>query len=443
MRRVAAVVCGMLALSSCSVFGTKGGGGTVTAWFPQAVALYASSDVRVLGLTAGSIKEVKPVGGKVRVTMKIDQDVALPRDVHAMLVPSSLIGERYVQLYPAWKVGDPRAPRSFVIPEARTSVPVEPDEALAALKRFLDALDPNAAGRLVKNLSTDLKGTGPSLNQALKGLADVTSTIAGKDEALGRIIDQFDAFTAVLRTREGQLGEVMDNFAQLTGVLAQERRSIEGLVKGLAQLANDALTLVSKHGTQLDHDLGVVTHTLQAVDANLTAVKQLLESGPVLVKGLKGAVDPTYHRIDLRSQFSPTVQQALVNVLGPLGIPIGDVVCLPIDVACTPNPAPAGAPSTAPGAASVQAPAVAPTVAPPPTSTPTTAPRTTTTTRRSPGVTLPPNPLDQLLGVLAAPAQQAAPSVVSRSTAEKVGGGVRRVGRFLGHAAGALFGGWR
>ena len=36
------------------------------------------------------------------------------------------------------------------------AAPVEPDEALAALKRLLDSLDPDATGRLVKNLAEDI-----------------------------------------------------------------------------------------------------------------------------------------------------------------------------------------------------------------------------------------------------------------------------------------------
>jgi len=34
-------------------------------------------------------------------------------------------------------------------------VPVEPDEALAELKKFLDSLDPNGLGSLINNLSDD------------------------------------------------------------------------------------------------------------------------------------------------------------------------------------------------------------------------------------------------------------------------------------------------
>src|SRR5207237_5060526 len=167
------------------------------------------------------------------------------------IVPPPLIAERHVQLFPAWTTGTPAANDGDVIPIERTEVPVEPDEALAALKKFLDSLDPEATGNLVKNLAGDLKGNGQTLNDALAGIGRLATTIADKDDELGRIIDNFDRFTGVIRTREGQLGRVMDEFAQLTSLLAEERRAIEGMVKGLSHVSVDALDLVSANGVQL------------------------------------------------------------------------------------------------------------------------------------------------------------------------------------------------
>jgi virulence factor Mce-like protein len=223
---VAVALVASLGLSSCSsVFGGTGGGTELTAWFPRAVALYESSDVRVLGLVAGSISEVEVVGDQVKVTMSIDEGTPIPADVNAMIVPQSLIGERYVQLFPAWKQGEPEIRDGATIPEARTSVPVEPDEALAALKEFIDTLDPKATGELVSNLATQLDGTGGDLNGAIAGLSDLASTVASKDAEIGRIIDNFDDFTATLRTREGQLGRVMDQFATMTSIIAEDSGS--------------------------------------------------------------------------------------------------------------------------------------------------------------------------------------------------------------------------
>ena len=96
----------------------------------------------MLGLKSGSIKQVKVEGSQVRVVLSIDEDVPLPRDVQAQIVPQSLIGERYVQLFPAWTDGQPKLQRRQLIPLTRTAVPVEPDEALKPLKEFLDSLDP-------------------------------------------------------------------------------------------------------------------------------------------------------------------------------------------------------------------------------------------------------------------------------------------------------------
>jgi virulence factor Mce-like protein len=288
----------------------------------------------------------------------------VPADVHATIVPLSLIGERYVQLFPAWTHGEPKAKDGHVIPQSRTSIPVEPDEALAAIKHLLDSLDPKATGRLVKNLGDDLNGTGPDLNGALKGLADLTTTLADKDDQLLDIIDHFDQFSATLATREAALGKVMDGFAQTTGLLADERRAIESLVKNLATVATDGLDLTSEHAAALDHDLTVLTRVLQSVNVNIDSVRDILDATPLLVagpdldgtRGLAGAWDPVNHRIDLRNSVSPTVAQ-LFQLLGLMP----NVICTPLDVNCQ-----LPTTTTAPGSANAtQAPAApGPTVKP-------------------------------------------------------------------------------
>ncbi|MCU1460591.1 MAG: virulence factor Mce family protein [Acidimicrobiales bacterium] len=429
---VAATACAAGVLASCSVVGGGNGGTyTVTAYFPRTISLYPSNDVRVLGLHAGHVRKVVGEGTRVRVVIAVNKGVPLPADVHATIVPLSLIGERYVQLFPVWTNGQPRAPAGTVINEDRTSVPVEPDEALAALKKFLDTLDPNATGRLVTNLADDLKGNGPALNGAVDHLSQLVSTIADKDQQLGHLIDQFDAFTGVLATREAQLGRVMDSFAKATRLLADERTAIEGMVQGLARFANGALDLVSTHRVQLDRDLTVLTRTLQSVRANITSVEQLLDSGPILAQGTLSAYSPQYHRLDLRTQFSPTVSQALQAA----GLSLGGLVCLPIDVSCQPtNPVVPAAPIATAVAGGPAAPAgplgPVPAVTVPPLAGP--SPASTSTT----------NPLDAITGLLGGGGvgRPLGAVVPAPSTADHVAGGLAAVGRFLRSAARHLLG---
>ncbi len=325
-------------LGACSTI--SGGGGSsyqVTAYFPSAISLYKQSQVRVLGLPAGDVKSIKVIGSQVRVVMAIPEDIPLPADVSATIIPLSFIGERYVQLFPAWKAGQPRLKPNSVIPGSRTSVPVEPDEALAAVKHLLDSIDPQATGRLVTNLAAGLDGTGGALNDALKGLGTITETLGNKDAEVGRIIDNFDKLTATLASRDQTLGRVLDTFARTTDALAQERTAIQGLLASLASLSTDAFDLVNEHHVQLDKDLTVLSRTLRLVQQNIGQVDKVLLAGPTLVagrdydgkSGLAAAYNSELHALDLRATVAPSLAQAFQA----LGLPV-TVACVPVTVAC-------------------------------------------------------------------------------------------------------------
>ncbi|MEY2475211.1 MAG: phospholipid/cholesterol/gamma-HCH transport system substrate-binding protein [Actinomycetota bacterium] len=362
-RLVVALAVGLMAVSLASCGGGGGGGTHVTAWFDRAISLYPSSSVRVLGLPAGKVTKVTVIGKRVKVEMTVKESVPIPADASATIVPLSLIGERYVQLTPAWTEGQPRAKDGMVIPLSRTDIPVEPDEALAAVKKFIDTLDPEATGKLVQNLADDLDGNGAGLNKALEGVAGLTTTFAEKDQQLVSIIDHFDSFTATLRTKESQLGRVMDGFAQTTSLLAEERRQIEALVSGLAGLSTTGLDLVSEHGARLDRDITVLARVLQSVRTNIDSVIQLVDSAPILVagedldgldEGLLAAWDAEFKHLDLRTAISPVLE----NLFNAVGLP---TLCVPIDVLCAPG---SPTPPIGPGTASLQAPPTASQAAP-------------------------------------------------------------------------------
>jgi phospholipid/cholesterol/gamma-HCH transport system substrate-binding protein len=317
--------------------------------------------------------------------MDIPSDIAVPADATAQIVPQSLIGERYIQISPAFKDGMQAAKDGDVID--KTIIPVEPDEALAALKEFLDSLDPKGIGDLVSNLDEDLKGNGAALNSALGGLSEMVETFAENDDVLLRIVDSFDRLTATLTTREQQLGEVIDAFASASQVLADERQSIEDLVGGLADLSRNGLALVGEHAGALRTDIATLAQTAATIDANLNAVTQLLAAGPDLTSGIIGAYNPTLRALNLRNNFSPLTTE-IVGLLGP-------AFCLPILQDC---------PASALGAA----PATPATVEDTPTS-----------------------PVGSLLSLLATPGTR--PAAAGPSTAERVGG-------WLGDTAAALLG---
>ncbi|MGH9186925.1 MAG: MCE family protein, partial [Acidimicrobiales bacterium] len=364
---VATLLVGALGLGGCGLVG--GGGGTygITAYFPRAVALYEQGQVRVLGLPAGRITEVATDGNRVRVKLAIDDDVPLPADVQAIIVPQSLIGERYVQLLPAWIEGEPRAEDGHEIDVDDTIIPVEPDEALAALNTFINSLDPDGLGRLIGNLATDLEGNGKPLNRALDNLGDLVDTFAQKDDQLVSIVESFDRFTQTLTTREQQLGVVLDAFGTASQVLADERQSLENLVASLAGLSETGLDLVAEHATELRGNIATLARLGHSINANLDAVAQLLDSGPILTRGLLDAYNPELRAFNLRNNFGALIQPILDTLLGGLGLGF-EFPCLSLPLLGRCEPAAAVAPQAGSTAVPVQLPAG--TATPGPTGTP-------------------------------------------------------------------------
>lgn len=329
-RLLAAAVacCSLPALTGCGLVGGGDDSYTLTAYFDRAVSVFPSSDVRVLGLPAGSVSDVIVDGDRVRVDMEIPSSIEIPADATAQIIPQSLIGERYIQISPAFTEGMTPIEDGAVI--EKTVIPVEPDEALAAIKEFLDSLDPDGIGALVTNLDEDLRDNGQALNGALGSLSQLVETFAEKDDALLRIVDSFDTLTATLSTREQQLGEVLDAFSAASQVLADERQSIEELVSGLADLSTNGLALIGEHSGALRTDIETLTEAASAIDTNLTAVTQLLAAGPQLSAGIIGAYNPELRALDLRNNFSPLVTEVL-GIFDFLGLP---TVCLPVLQEC-------------------------------------------------------------------------------------------------------------
>lgn len=347
-------VAGLLAVcllaAGCGLTGGGGGGYEVTAFFARGVALYEQGQVRVLGLPAGEVLEVSteeacPVDGGgtvpcVRVRMRLDDDVDLPAGVFATLIPQSLIGERYVQLTPSYTgEGDTLASldeADRVIPLARTIIPVEPDEALAAVNEFLEALDPDGIGRLIENADEALDGNGENLNTAISSITDLVDTFAERDDELAAIVDNFDAFTQTLVTREGQIGEIIESFARTANLLAQERQQIQTLLSSLAQVSTDGFDLVAEHAVALRTDLATLGQLSQSLVANLDSVGQLLDAGPLLAEGLADAVNPELRAVNLVTSLGPIALNAVNPVLNGLGLPT--IPCIPVDTVCVGDP---------------------------------------------------------------------------------------------------------
>ena len=327
-RALATTVALVVGATGCSLVPGSGGGYHLTAYFTRAVALYPHSRIKVMGVDAGAVDNITIDGQRIKVDMTIDDDVPLPADVRATIAAITLIGERNIVLGPAWTPGKAKARNGDVIPLERTTVPVEPDEALQALTDLAKAIDPQAVSRLVTGAAKSLDGEGSTFNQLLEKASGVSSTLASTDQQLVEAATNLHTLATTLNSREQQLGSLIESFSTATGVLSSERQDLGTLLAALARLSSAGSSLLDSYGGQLPGDIATLTRLGLTFQTNIDNIEDLVASFPNIAELLAKSWDPARHLIRIRITPGPTFAYQLQNIFGPLlG---GNVPCIPL-----------------------------------------------------------------------------------------------------------------
>jgi phospholipid/cholesterol/gamma-HCH transport system substrate-binding protein len=261
------VAVAALAASAFSVARGATSSRHMDAFFTRAVQVFPGNSVRVLGVDVGRVKAVENVDGAVKVTFELDDQIRLPADVQATIVPVSLLGERYIQLFPAYDGGE--SFEGSEIPLERTSVPTEQDELLRGLQDYFGELDPEKVAEFVDNTAEVLEGNGAELNELIEHASGVVGTLSDKRNTLADMITQFNEVTQALSTRQDNLARLINDYNDLSRVVNENRSAVEGTIEGLNQAALQLSDLLVTHDDPLDFDIDALTKTSRTLARNV------------------------------------------------------------------------------------------------------------------------------------------------------------------------------
>lgn len=277
----------------------------VTAYFNQAVGLYAGSDVRVLGLPIGTITKVVPQGDRVRVDMDIDDSYKVPADAKAVILAPSLVSDRYVQFAPAYDKG-PTMKDGAVVPLKDTATPVELDAVYGALDQLGKSLGPNGANKdgalsdLIDVGAANLKGNGEQLNQTLSGFSQAVKTLADNRNNLFDSVDNLQTFTSALAQIDAQVGEFNQNLAAVAAQLADERTALAQAVTLLNSALADVATFIQQNTALLTTNVNRLADVTLSLVQQRDALATVLETAPAALGNLSHAYNPDFGTLDTR-----------------------------------------------------------------------------------------------------------------------------------------------
>ncbi len=270
---------------------------TLVATFPRTTSLYAGAKVKVLGVPVGSVTDITVVGTEVEVRISYDGDVEIPVDAHALIVPPSIVGDRFIQLAPAY-VSGPLLPDGARLGLDRTGVPVELDDTYAALDEFAAGLGPDGANkdgalsRLVTATAQNITGHGRDFNAAIRQFASAISTLAGSSGDISETVENLAVLTDTLAGKDAELRRLVTNLAEVGVELSSQRDEISGSVVELQEALGMVAEFTEQNRAALQGTVTGLTDVTGILTRRTRELTELLDIAPVGLTGLANIYIP-------------------------------------------------------------------------------------------------------------------------------------------------------
>lgn len=324
------VVAGVVALSN------RDGDRSVTVNFPQANSLYKGSDVKILGVPVGRVEKLTPKGDYVQVKLSYKGKYKLPSDVKAAIVSPSIVGDRFVQLSPAYQGGAVLANNATLTVD-RTAVPVELDQVYSSISDLATALGPQGAnkdGSLSNFIDTGAKaldGQGQRLHDTIKNFSKLSGTLDDNKDDLFGSLREVETFVATLKQNDSSVRAFNDSTAKVSTVLAGERDDLAGTLKSLSLALNDVKSFIGDNRTVLKGNVDNLQEITKVLAKNQDNIKQILVNAPTAASNVAAAYNSKFGSLDNRSNIAELLFGGLTNPAELLCSLLGET---PTDALC-------------------------------------------------------------------------------------------------------------
>ncbi len=304
----------VVVVAALTLFGGGQGEKTLTAYFPRTVSLYEGSEVRVLGVPVGTVDTVSPEGTAVKVVMSYDSEVRLPQDAEAVIIAPSIVGDRYVQITPAFTGGEPLDDNT-VLDAGRTSVPLELDQIYSSLDRFNRALGPNGANAngalsdLIEVTAENFAGEGAQFKQTIEDFSRLSETLENNKEELFGSAAELENFISTLAENDRTVRSFNDSLAQVSTLLSGEREELSAALRNLSFALTDVGEFVRDNREALGNNIRGLNRLAKVLVRQRVALDETLATAPLALNNLALTFNPEAGTLDTTANVGELVGQ--------------------------------------------------------------------------------------------------------------------------------------
>lgn len=307
-------IIGALVLATALVLFAGEDRKTLTAHFPRTVSVYEGSAVRILGVPVGTVDTVEPSGTDVVVTMSYPADIDVPEDASAVIIAPSVVGDRFIQLTPAYD-GGPKLKDGAVLDGSRTSAPLELDEIYQSLDNLIVALGPDGANKegalsdLLVQTAENFSGQGEKFNQTVQDLSKLTSTLDNNRDELFNTAARLEKFVNTLAKNDDTVRRFNKSLADVSGMLADERDELSTSLRNLAVAMGQVSTFVKDNEASLGRNIRGLNKVAKVLVRQRAALDEVLSAAPVALVNLGHTYNPQSGTLDTRANLGEVINQ--------------------------------------------------------------------------------------------------------------------------------------
>jgi phospholipid/cholesterol/gamma-HCH transport system substrate-binding protein len=254
-----------------------GGGTGYTALFAEAAGLQPGNEVRIAGVTVGSVTGVSLDGNKVAVTFDVKNAWVGDRTTAAIDI-KTLLGDKYLAINPK---GNAQQNPAQPIPLSRTTSPYDVTQAFSGLGQQISQINTAQLAQSLQTLSDAFATTPPYVRKALRGLASLSATVASRQAEVTSLLAGAKQVTGTLASEDSRFSALLGDGNLLLAELRQRQDAIAAMLTDTRELAAEVSGLVNDDQAELTpalRALNQVTSVLESNQANLS--RALALAGP-------------------------------------------------------------------------------------------------------------------------------------------------------------------
>ncbi len=268
--------------------------------FTDASGLKKGVDVRAVGVTVGSVKEVQlRDDGTVLISFDLPKDIPVTTTTRARIRWANLTGDRYLDLTdvmeaPASSSTDQAAVRlqpGATIPASRTQPALDLDSVFNGFKPLLQALSPQDVNKVTSSIIAVAQGEGGAISQMFRSVGSFTQGLADRDELIGSVVSNLSSLLTTVDNRKSEFAVTITRLAQLMTGLASDRARIGRSLESLNRVAVATAGLLQETRPGIKGSITKLDQISTLINNDGTFVSQQLQDAPKVISrlGLGGA----------------------------------------------------------------------------------------------------------------------------------------------------------